>query len=247
MFCYYFHVHNSLQWSTVDYNEAATAAETAEGRDSINTAYVGRRWYTSWSKTNAAMMTSRARAGEQQLVSSSSILSIAATTTSADGTVTSQDDLNGAPVPNSDEAQWWRQWRQLSLQHECERLQTLVDSHTRKKTNGNGTGKNKQTMSLTDTANMSNKTALMSCTKDSIWPSYKFLFFRGRWNVYDTICPHAFAAHVMNYVQLPQSFVGYEDLYYESFALPTVSSKLSSLRGNFVTKCRNTFNSEYHY
>jgi hypothetical protein len=33
---------------------------------------------------------------------------------------------------------------------------------------------------------MSNKTALMSCTKDSIWPSYKFLFFRGRWNVYDT-------------------------------------------------------------
>lgn len=133
-----------------------------------------------------------ARAGEQQLVSSSSILSIAATTTSADGTVTSQDDLNGAPVPNSDEAQWWRQWRQLSLQHECERLQTLVDSHTRKKTNGNGTGKNKQTMSLTDTANMSNKTALMSCTKDSIWPSYKFLFFRGRWNVYDTICPHAF-------------------------------------------------------
>jgi len=65
--------------------------------------------------------------------------------------------------------------------------------------------------------------------------------------VYDTICPHAFAAHVMNYVQLPQSFVGYEDLYYESFALPTVSSKLSSLRGNFVTKCRNTFNSEYHY
>jgi len=192
MFRYYFHVHNSLQWSTVDYNEAATAAETAEGRDSINTAYVGRRWYTSWSKTNAAMMTSRARAGEQQLVSSSSILSIAATTTSADGTVTSQDDLNGAPVPNSDEAQWWRQWRQLSLQHECERLQTLVDSHTRKKTNGNGTGKNKQTMSLTDTANMSNKTALMSCTKDSIWPSYKFLFFRGRWNVYDTICPHAF-------------------------------------------------------
>ena len=64
--------------------------------------------------------------------------------------------------------------------------------------------------------------------------------------MYDTICPHAFAAHVMNYVQLPQSFVGYEDLYYESFALPTVSSKLSSLRGNFVTKCRNTFNSEYH-
>ena len=128
--------------STVDSDEAGTAAETAEGGDSISTAYVGRRWYTSWSKTNAAMMTSRARAGEQQLVSSSSILSIAATTTSADGTVTSQDDLNGAPVPNSDEAQWWRQWRQLSLQHECERLQTLVDSHTRKKTNGNGTGKN---------------------------------------------------------------------------------------------------------
>ena len=50
--------------------------------------------------------TSRDRAGEQQLVSSSSILSIGATTTSADGTVTSQDDLNGAPVPNSDEAQW---------------------------------------------------------------------------------------------------------------------------------------------
>lgn len=50
---------------------------------------------------------------------------------------------------------------------------------------------------------------------------------------------------LMNYVQLPQSFVGYEDLYYESFALPTVSSKLSSLRGNFVTKCRNTFNKLY--
>jgi len=193
---------------------------------------------------NATMMTSRDRAGEQQLVSSSSILSTAATTSSADGTVTSQDDLNGGPVPKSDEAQWWRD-ASYRYKNECERLQTLVDSHSRQR--NNGTGKNKQTMYLTDTANMSNKTALMSCTKDSIWPSYKFLFFRGRWNVYDTQCPHSFAAHVMNYVQLPQSFVGYEALYYESFALPTVSSKLSSLRGNFVNKCRDTFKSEYHY
>ncbi len=188
--------------------------------------------------------TSHARAEEQQLVSSSSILSIGATPTSADGTVTSQDDLHGAPVPKSDEALWWRD-ASYRYKQECERLQTIVDSHTRQR--NNGTGKNKQTMYLTDTANMSNKTALMNCTKDSIWPSYKFLFFRGRWNVYDTQCPHAFAAHVMNYVQLPQSFVGYEALYYQSFALPTVSSKLSSLRGNFVTKCRDTFKSEYHY
>ena len=120
--------------------------------------------------------TGRARAEEQQLVSSSSILSIAATTTSADGTVTSQDDLNGGPVPKSDEAQWWRD-ASYCYKNECERLQTLVDSHSRQR--NNGTGKNKQTMYLTDTANMSNKTALMSCTKDSIWPSYKFLFFRG--------------------------------------------------------------------
>ena len=244
MFCYYFHVHNSLQWSTVDYNEAATAAETAEGRDSINTAYVGRRWYTSWSKTNAAMMTSRARAGEQQLVSSSSILSIAATTTSADGTVTSQDDLNGAPVPNSDEAQWWRQWRQLSLQHECERLQTLVDSHTRKKTNGNGTGKNKQTMSLTDTANMSNKTALMSCTKDSIWPSYKFLFFRGEMECVWYNMSTCFWWIMFSYLNHSLDMKIFTT---KASALPTVSSKLSLLRGNFVTKCRNTFISEYNY
>ena len=33
--------------STVDSDEAGTAAETAEGGDSISTAYVGRRWYTS--------------------------------------------------------------------------------------------------------------------------------------------------------------------------------------------------------
>ena len=115
MFCYYFYVHNSLQWSTVDSNEAATAAETAEGRDSISTAYVGRRWYTSWSKNErSATMTSRARAGEQQLVSSSSILSITARTTLRMALWQAKmSDLNGAPVPNSDEAQWWRQWLQL--------------------------------------------------------------------------------------------------------------------------------------
>ena len=48
-----------------------------------------------------------------------------------------------------------------------------------------GKGKNKQTIWLTDQANISNKKSLHRCTKDKIWSHNKFLHFRGQWTVYN--------------------------------------------------------------
>jgi len=129
------------------------------------------------------------------------------------------------------------------LTAENERLRMLADSGG-SRTHRGGMGKNKQSMYMADPANITNKVALYKGVAATIWPFFKFLYFRGRWAVYDKQQPHAFAAHVMSYVELPESFKGFEHQYYEKFALPNVSSKISTLRSNFVTACRKVFISE---
>lgn len=129
------------------------------------------------------------------------------------------------------------------LTAENERLRMLADSGG-SRTHRGGMGKNKQSMYMADAANMTNKVALYKGVAATIWPAYKFLYFTGRWAVYDNQQPHVFAAHVMSYVELPESFNGFEHQYYEKFALPNVSSKISTLRSNFVTACRKVFISE---
>lgn len=178
------------------------------------------------------MMPPAASVATLPTVSSSSISSLSAAASSANA----ETDCS-----NNDQIQWWRE-RSRHYKQQCERLQMEIDCRSR--AHRGGMGKNKQTMYMTEQANMTNKTALMNGTEADIWPSFKFLFFRGRWTVYDEDNPHSFAAHVMRYVTLPQSFEGYAGQYYETFALPTVSSKLSSLRGNFVTTCHDMFKGE---
>ena len=143
-----------------------------------------------------------------------------------------------------------RQHDEVSLQRhinlltaENERLRMLTDSGG-SRTHRGGMGKNKQSMYMADAANITNKVALYKGVAATIWPFFKFLYFRGRWAVYDKQQPHAFAAHVISYVELPESFKGFEHQYYEKFALPNVSSKISTLRSNFVTACRKVFISE---
>ena len=125
------------------------------------------------------------------------------------------------------------------LKEENERLRMQVNA-TR-----SGRGKNKQTMLLSDGTDITNKMALYTGVKDTIWPHYKFLHFQGSWTVYERHKPHEFAEHVMSLVQLPESFKGLENKYYEEIALPNVSSKLSTMRSNFVTACKEKFVSEY--
>lgn len=107
-----------------------------------------------------------------------------------------------------------------------------------------GRGKNKQTVYHTDTTDIPNKFSLQEGVATTVWPAFKFLYFKGRWNEYDPQKPHHFAAHVMKFVTVPPEYKGRDHKYYEEFVLPNVSSKLSSLRSNFVTMCGKAFKSE---
>lgn len=110
-----------------------------------------------------------------------------------------------------------------------------------------GLGRNKQSIWKADPSNMSNITQLKVSTKQTIWPTNKFLKFKGnKWTVYDASDPHPFAAHVMRQVVVPPSFRGAESDYYTNVALPTVAAKLSSLRGNFNTSCGKAFKSKFN-
>lgn len=152
--------------------------------------------------------------------------------------VSSMTDTNNGPSV----AEWWQQ-RYQTARAEADRLQMFVDGR-RRTTERCGLGKNTQTHFLTAAANQTNKTALHNWVRKTLWPHYKILFFKGRWTSYDKQTPHPFAVKVMTAIRMPRSFVGYEREYYEQFVLPTVSAKLSNLRGNFVTACKNTFRSE---
>lgn len=138
-------------------------------------------------------------------------------------------------------ADWWKQ-KYYETCAQVDQLQLMLD--TRSRTNRGGLGKNTQTHYRTAACNRTNKTALMNWVQDWLWPRYKLLFFKGRWTTYEAKKPHNFAAKVMTAVRMPKAFIGHEKEYYEQFALPVVNAKLSNMRGNYVTQCKNAFKRE---
>lgn len=144
-----------------------------------------------------------------------------------------------------DIARWYkRQWQ--TCQQDNARLKKILDSRpTASSTRGRG--KNKMTLYHMPHDDVSNSVQLRNLTTNTIWPSNKFLFFQGAWTVYDAKKPHPFAKYVMDAVQLSPELEGFENDYYRDVALPIVSAKLSNLRGNMITRCGVTFNSEYFF
>ena len=146
--------------------------------------------------------------------------------------------------------EWWMS-RCETYKEKAEQLQEMVEQLQRQldcipRAREGGLGRNNQSMWKADQSNMSNINQLKVSTKQTIWPTNKFLKFHGKWRVYDASDPHAFAAHVMRQVVVPQSFRGTESDYYTNVALPTVAAKLSSLRGNFNTSCGKAFKSKFN-
>ena len=107
-----------------------------------------------------------------------------------------------------------------------------------------GLGKNNQSVYKTAGPDMTNRTALYNWVTFKLWPHYKILYLRGDWTTYDEDHPHDFAAQVMAVITVPKAFVQIKGEYYKRFALPTVSAKLSSLRTNYVAKCKNVYQSK---
>lgn len=138
-------------------------------------------------------------------------------------------------------AEFWKTYSKY-WKGEAERLQMKVAGSARAKRGG--LGKNKQTMWLTEHANLSNRGSLYNCTKASIWPHNKFLHFKGQWTVHNPTQLHPFVKHVMDHIQVPPSMNGFESDYYTEFVLPAVASKMSNLRSNFVTSCSKAFKRE---
>ena len=155
----------------------------------------------------------------------------------------SVSSLSSSSKASADSAMLKRQLEILTAENQ--RLKRQVSAGSRRGGHGVvGRGKNKQTIFHTDTEHLPNKATLQEGVANSIWPKFKFLYFKGRWNEYDQQNPHHFAAHVMKFVTVPQDYKGREHKYYDEFVLPNVSSKLSSLRSNFVTMCGKAFKSE---
>ena len=144
-----------------------------------------------------------------------------------------------------DIARWYkRQWQ--TCQQDNARLRTLLDSRP-PVSSMSGRGKNKMTLFNMPHEDVSNTVQLRNLTTAFIWPTNKFLFFQGAWTVYNAKTPHPFAKYVMDAVQLSPDLEGFENDYYRDVALPIVSAKLSNLRGNMITRCGVTFNSEYFF
>lgn len=144
-----------------------------------------------------------------------------------------------------DIAQWYkRQWK--TCKQDNARLRTLLDSRP-PVSSMSGRGKNKMTLFNMPHEDVSNTVQLRNLTTAFIWPTNKFLFFQGAWTVYNAKTPHPFAKYVMDAVQLSPELEGFENDYYRDVALPIVSAKLSNLRGNMITRCGVTFNSEYFF
>jgi len=135
--------------------------------------------------------------------------------------------------------EWWKGRAYLNEQNAM-RLQRELDNRIGRR----GRGKNKQTFVAADSSHLSNIHQLKTCTIQTIWPQNKLLNFNGRWTRYDTEGPHSFADYVMKQVVIPQTFSGSANDYYVDVALPVVAAKLSSMRGNFVTKCSKSFKGE---
>ena len=142
----------------------------------------------------------------------------------------------------SDGEDWKRKYNECLAENM--RLTMQLDCAGRKAVGG--FGKNKQSVYKTNGPDLTNRTALYDWVTFKLWPHYKVLHLRGDWTTYDEDdedC-HPFAAQVMAVITVPKIFETVKSEYYRSFALPTVSAKLSSLRNNYVTKCKNIYKSE---